>query len=343
MLNTLLVFMQNGESRIVLHNIYHIYRVTYALILLYKLNQSSILMKTTTGIKSTLFPMPDRNRFLKTGGALIMAIMLSFTYSVRAQTVLFTFDNIPQYTPFPVSTTVSGITAHLSGTGSSYSIQAANVLGFTPAGFSGNVIDPSSINLADLLISFDQKITDFSLMYSVQELACDTSATMQAKAYLKGNLVATTYTIASVPGTWPVDTLKCSNTLGIDSVVVHFYSHPSRCQDWGVVFMADNMKVIPFNPSGIENPATYIDKLIVPNPVTKSSAISFTLSKSENISIAAYDLTGRLVKNLFQGLLTTGEHQLYFDVTDDSFNNGIYFLNITEMNFTRSYKVVVVK
>ncbi len=288
------------------------------------------------------FTIKKQNFFLKAGTAFILSVIMASSSPVCAQTVLFTFDNIPQYTPLPVSTTVSGITAHLSGTGSSYSIQAANVLGFTPAGFSGNVIYPSSINPSDLLISFDRKITDFSIMYSVQELACDTSATMQAKAYLKGNLVATTYTIASIPGTWPVDTMKISFLTGFDSVVVHFYSHPSRCQDWGPVFLADNMKITALL-TATPSPETFITRLIIPNPVSKSSPISFSLSQPENITVSVYDITGRFVKNLFQGSLTAGEHQLNWDVSDNAFQNGIYLLNITTTNFTRAYKVVVVK
>ena len=291
-------------------------------------------MKTITIKKSNLI--------LKACGIFILFIFKSISSPVGAQQVLFNYDNIPQYTTFPVSTTVSGITAHLSGTGSSYSIQAANVLGFTPPGFSGNIIYPNSINLSDLLISFNQKISDFSIMYAIQELACDTSATMQATAYMHGNLVATTYTIASVPGTWPVDTLKCSFPSGFDSVVVHFYSHPSRCQDWGPVYVADNMKVTAIT-TGIPSPETYIEKAIIPNPVSKSCIVSFSLSQSENVRISVYDITGRFVTNLFQGSLTTGEHQINWNANDGVFKNGVYLLNITELNFTRSYKVVVTK
>jgi hypothetical protein len=48
--------------------------------------------------------------------------------------------------------TENGITAHFSATGNGFSIQEANTMGFTPAGFSGYVIYPNSIYLADLLI-----------------------------------------------------------------------------------------------------------------------------------------------------------------------------------------------
>lgn len=177
---------------------------------------------------------------------LIILLFIEITSSVSlvsAQSVLFNFDNIPVYTPFPVSTTVSGITAHLSGTGQGYSIQDANVLGFTPVGFSGHVVYPNSVYLADLLISFDQTITGFSMLYSCQELGCDDAATMKVTAYMNGSLVGFNTKTTSHPGTWPVDSLTCYFNQGYDSVVVHYNSPPPTCQDYGVIYLSDNMRI----------------------------------------------------------------------------------------------------
>ncbi|HWB27226.1 MAG TPA: T9SS type A sorting domain-containing protein [Chitinophagaceae bacterium] len=160
-----------------------------------------------------------------------------------AQSVLFDFDNAPQYTSLPISLTVNSITAHFSATGQGFSIQDAGVLGFTPQGFSGRVIYPNSIYLADLLVKFDTPLTDFSIIYSCQELGCDDAATMRVTAYMNGSPVGTSTQVARNPGTWPTDTLKCSFTQGFDSVVVHYDKKPPTCQDYGVIFMADNMRV----------------------------------------------------------------------------------------------------
>ncbi len=178
-----------------------------------------------------------------------LILLIARVSPASAQDVLFDFDNAPLYASLPIDQTVSGITAHLSATGQGYSIQNANVLGFTPPGFAGRIIYPNSINLADLLIRFDHALTDFSIMYSVEELACDTSATMRVTAFMNGSFVGTNTKVASVPGTWPVDTLRCTFPQGFDSVVVHFDSHPPTCQDWGPVFMADNMRVTPLSVS----------------------------------------------------------------------------------------------
>lgn len=160
-----------------------------------------------------------------------------------AQAILFDFDNAPLHSSLPISQTVSGLTAQFAATGQGYSIQDANVLGFTPQGFSGRVIYPNSINLSDLLIKFSSTLTDFSIMYACQELGCDDAATMRVTAYMNGSLIGTNTKTASNPGTWPVDTLSCSFSQGFDSVVVHYDKRPPTCQDYGTIFMADNMKV----------------------------------------------------------------------------------------------------
>jgi hypothetical protein len=117
-------------------------------------------------------------------------------------------------------------------------------MGFTPAGFSGNCIYPSSVYASDLHIAFFQALTDFSILYAPQELACDSSATMRVTAYMNGTLVGTATTNA-VAGTWPTETLRFSSAQRFNSVVVHYDARPITGGDWGPIFMADNMAVTP--------------------------------------------------------------------------------------------------
>ena len=80
--------------------------------------------------------------------AILAAMCFCAAATSLGNTILFNFDNAPVHTPLPLNLTVEGLTAHLSGTGPGYSIQDANVLGFTPAGFSGNSLYPDGINAA---------------------------------------------------------------------------------------------------------------------------------------------------------------------------------------------------
>jgi hypothetical protein len=184
-----------------------------------------------------------------------------------AQNVLFDFDSAPAHTPLPIDLTVGGITAHFSAAGQGFSIQAADTMGFTPVGFAGNCIYPSSVYAADLLVGFSRKLTDFSILYAPQELACDSSATMRVTAYMSGALVGTNTKVADPPGTWPTATLSISLPSGFNSVVVHYYLPPPTGGDWGPIFMADNMNVTPapfvpppgdYDANGIVELADYV-------------------------------------------------------------------------------------
>jgi hypothetical protein len=166
---------------------------------------------------------------------------------------------------------------------------------------------------------------------------------MRVTAYMKGSLVGTNTKTASNPGTWPVDTLRCSFPQGLDSLVVHYDSQPPTCKDFGVIFMADQMRVTALMPTGILNQNIITEGLIVPNPVSQSTTISFSLKQSEKMIVTVYDTRGNLVKRLFEGHLNTGEHQINWNINDDAVEGGVYFLNLAGENFSRSYKLVVVK
>ena len=176
---------------------------------------------------------------------LTFVLMCAAMSSAEAQSVLFDFDSAPLFTPLPLDVTVGSLTAHLAATGEGYSIQRADTLGFTPAGFAGNSIYPSSVFAADLLVSFSQVLNDFSIMFAPEEIACDSSATMRVTAYMGATFVATATATAPVPGTWPTGILAISAPQGFDNVVVHYDSPPPTGGDWGPIFMADNMSVTP--------------------------------------------------------------------------------------------------
>ncbi len=186
---------------------------------------------------------------MKLRSALILTcVLIVSSGGAAAQSVLFDFDSLPAHSGLPGAYTVGGITASFSATGQGFSIQPANTMGFTPAGFAGNCIYPNSIYASDLLIGFSTALTDFSILYAPQELGCDDSATMRVTAYLGGVLVGTATATAATPGTWPSQTLAFSSAQPFDSVVVHYDAPPPTCQDWGPIFMADMMQVTLAGP-----------------------------------------------------------------------------------------------
>jgi hypothetical protein len=275
---------------------------------------------------------------------LLLFVLIAHVSPALGQPVLFDFDNTPIHFPLPISLTVGGITAHFSGTGQGYSIQAANTMGFTPQGFGGNCIYPSSIYLSDLLIKFDQTLTDFSIMYSVQELACDTSATMRVTAYLNDILTGTNTMVARIPGTWPTDTLGCSFPQGFDSVVVHYDSHPPACQDYGVIFMADNMLVIPFGVAGVseaELPTLFTLRQNYPNPFNPGTTISYRLPARSVVALNVYDLLGRKVATLVHGVEQPGDKSVNFNAVN--LPSGVYYYRLQAGNLSETRKLLLLR
>jgi len=219
--------------------------------------------------------MKSRTVLILTGGLSLFAV------GANAQSVLFDFDSLPAHSGLPASYTVGGITASLSATGQGFSIQPADTMGFTPVGFAGNCISPNSVFAADLLVGFSTQLTSFSILYSPQELGCDDSATMRVTAYLGGAAVGTATATAANPGTWPSETLAFSSAQPFDSVVVHYDARPPTCQDWGPIFLADNMQVTPVPP-----PITLMNGVKLPG-----GAVQFDFAYTPGAACSAYSAT----------------------------------------------------
>lgn len=171
--------------------------------------------------------------------------------SALGQNTLFDFDNAPLHSPLPIDVTVDGITAHLWAGFYNYSVQRADALGFTPQGFGGNCIYPNTVFLEDLNIGFNKTLTDFSILYAPEEYGADTSATLRITAFMGAALVGTATTTAPNAGTWPTGILAFASPQGFDRVVLHYESPPIGAEDWGPIFMADNMRV-----TAVPEPAT---------------------------------------------------------------------------------------
>jgi len=173
---------------------------------------------------------------------LLASLCLSFS-EAKADLITFDFNGGPLQSPLPLNQFSGGLTAHFTATGDGYSIQQVGTLGISPVGFSGNCLYPSGINSSDLVISFDQPLSDISLLYSPHQLATDTSCTMRITAYRGSNFIGTNTNTVDPPGTWPTGTLALSSALPFDNVVVHYDQAPPTGGDWGPNFLVDDITV----------------------------------------------------------------------------------------------------
>ncbi|SYZ71804.1 hypothetical protein TRIP_C10003 [Candidatus Zixiibacteriota bacterium] len=83
-----------------------------------------------------------------------------------------------------------------------------------------------------------------------------------------------------------------------------------------------------------------------PNPFNPTTDISFDLPVTARVELTVYDLLGRNVKVLADGVFPAGHHTLVWDGRDEKGNSaasGIYFYQIKAADFTARKKMILLK
>jgi len=78
-----------------------------------------------------------------------------------------------------------------------------------------------------------------------------------------------------------------------------------------------------------------------PNPFNPTTKISFSLSKSDQIKLEVFDLSGRIISTLIQGDMSAGTHHVTFDAANLA--SGVYLYRLTGNQFTQTSKMTLVK
>ena len=78
-----------------------------------------------------------------------------------------------------------------------------------------------------------------------------------------------------------------------------------------------------------------------PNPFNPTTTISFTLSKSSHISLLIYDIHGREVESLIEGIQPAGSHSIEWNASNLA--SGVYFYRLTADEFIQTRKMILIK
>jgi len=86
----------------------------------------------------------------------------------------------------------------------------------------------------------------------------------------------------------------------------------------------------------------------VTNPFNPATTISYSVPEgaSERITLKVYDLRGRLVRTLVEGIRGAGTYSVYWDGTDESgrqVSSGVYLYRMQAGEFIQSRKMVLLK
>lgn len=136
-----------------------------------------------------------------------------------------------------------------------------------------------------------------------------------------------TWTNESIPTSFPLSDIKSSNTKGF---AVGFN---------GVIYKKDN--IVSVTQISTEVPSSINLYQNYPNPFNPETTIKFDISKAGFISLKVYDMAGKEVQNLFNGVKEAGSYQLKFDGAE--LNSGVYFYKLMTNGTTITKSMVLVK
>ncbi len=86
---------------------------------------------------------------------------------------------------------------------------------------------------------------------------------------------------------------------------------------------------------------TYSLEQNYPNPFNPSTTIKFNLGKAGFTTLKLYDILGKEVAAIVNGVLESGPHSVTFDAS--SLPSGTYFYTITSGSFSGSKKMLLIK
>jgi hypothetical protein len=78
-----------------------------------------------------------------------------------------------------------------------------------------------------------------------------------------------------------------------------------------------------------------------PNPFNPETVISYKLQMTNYIELKVYDISGKLVSNLYSGIQQPGEHSVTFDAV--GLSSGMYYAVLTAGESVSRIRMAVVK
>jgi hypothetical protein len=101
--------------------------------------------------------------------------------------------------------------------------------------------------------------------------------------------------------------------------------------------MDDFMQIVIPDEFGLSN---------YPNPFNPSTTINYSLPESGQVSLTVYNMTGRTIKTLVNGVQNAGEYSYVFETLDANGNqlpSGLYMCRLHTGSFVKTIKMMFVR
>lgn len=108
--------------------------------------------------------------------------------------------------------------------------------------------------------------------------------------------------------------------------------------DQGALFFDQGLSV---NDPVMVNPSEFMLYPAYPNPFNPVTVISYRLTVPGFVNLSVYDISGKLVAELVNGLRVADMHEVVFDAGD--LPSGVYLCRLTAGDYISVSKIVLMK
>ena len=109
----------------------------------------------------------------------------------------------------------------------------------------------------------------------------------------------------------------------------------------GIGYAVDSATITSVRELKSDIPTAFALEQNFPNPFNPTTSIEFSLSRSGNVSLIIYNISGEEVKRLIDGQMPAGNHSADWDASKIS--SGIYFYRLQVGDFFQTRKMVLMK
>jgi hypothetical protein len=91
----------------------------------------------------------------------------------------------------------------------------------------------------------------------------------------------------------------------------------------------------------VSSPTAFALAVASPNPFNPTTTLRFSLPEASHVTLAVFDVTGRQVAQLVNGMQDAGQHSVTFD--GSNLASGVYLYRLTAGLNTATGKMVLLK
>ncbi len=131
-----------------------------------------------------------------------------------------------------------------------------------------------------------------------------------------------------------------------DSCFINFILLPTQTSQLSpnTALFVDNLRFNSFGVSVEETMENYgkVGKVnVYPNPTAGNTSISYNLPVAQEVAVKLFDISGREVMNIFEGMQEAGEQTVKFNA--ENLAEGVYFYQLQAGSVLKTDKIVVKK